>query len=436
MPRKTLFTLALLAAFLWAPDLTPHWKDYRLFDFPQAAANVLDFQPRRAATIDEEQDRLRPDPARLAAASVSAIHGPLDRFYGALAELERRQARQLRIVHYGDSPTTADLITADTRELLQKNFGDAGHGFHLIAKPWAWYEHRGVAADGGGWQIDPATQNQLKDGIYGLGGVSFRGAPGAWARYRFTRPPQTVELHYQPSAGGQLRFGDTLIDTGKGPGSVRLPGAAVMDLRVEAGSVRLFGFVAENGTPGVVYSSLGLNGAYISVLARMMNEQAWAAQLRHHDPDLVIVNYGTNESVYAKFVDTAFENELRETIRRIRVAVPDADILLMSPMDRGHRDSTGAISTVPALHRLVTIEQRVAAQLGVAFFNTFEAMGGPGTMGRWYEAEPRLVSADFIHPMPQGARIVGTLLYKALSDGYRRAKTRHMTERYARKAGS
>ena len=30
-------------------------------------------------------------------------------------------------------------------------------------------------------------------------------------------------------------------------------------------------------------------------------------------------------------------------------------------------------------------------------------------MGRWYAAEPRLVGADFIHPMPAGAKIVGEL---------------------------
>ena len=43
-------------------------------------------------------------------------------------------------------------------------------------------------------------------------------------------------------------------------------------------------------------------------------------------------------------------------------------------------------------------------------------------MGRWYQAEPRLVSADFIHPMPAGARIVGNLLAKALVDGYSKYK--------------
>jgi lysophospholipase L1-like esterase len=174
-----------------------------------------------------------------------------------------------------------------------------------------------------------------------------------------------------------------------------------------------------------------LNGGYISVLSRFFNESHWTAELRHYQPDLVIINYGTNESVYEEFVDTAFENELKLAIARLRRALPRTSIMLMSPMDRGKRLSGGEIGTVPALTKVVTIKQRVAADTGCAFFNTFEAMGGAGTMGRWYMAEPRLVSADFIHPMPNGAKIVGSLLYKAVLDGYNVFKARVIRERMA-----
>jgi len=70
----------------------------------------------------------------------------------------------------------------------------------------------------------------------------------------------------------------------------------------------------------------------------------------------------------------------------------------------------------------------VTAETGVAFFNTYEAMGGRGTMARWYAAEPRLVGADFIHPKPAGAKIVGELLYNALRDGYNEYKLRKLAQ--------
>src|SRR5580658_5609226 len=103
--------------------------------------------------------------------------GSLDAFY---ASLHRKEVT--RILHYGDSPTTADSITSDVRRLLQERFGDAGHGFLLIAKPWAWYGHAGMELEATGWKIEPASQARARDGIHGLGGVSFRGGPGATSR--------------------------------------------------------------------------------------------------------------------------------------------------------------------------------------------------------------------------------------------------------------
>jgi len=54
------------------------------------------------------------------------------------------------------------------------------------------------------------------------------------------------------------------------------------------------------------------------------------------------------------------------------------------------------------------------------------AMGGDGTMARWYAVEPRLVGSDYIHPMPAGAKIVGELLYGSLRDGYNEYKLRQL----------
>jgi lysophospholipase L1-like esterase len=362
----------------------------------------------------------------------------LDRFYEALRRAEDGSpGAVVRILHYGDSPATADLITSDTRILLQERFGDAGHGFHLIAKPWAWYEHRGIRLNSHGWSIDPATQPSLADGVYGLGGVSFRGATGAEATLQIRESDHThIELSYlaMPGAGKVVAAANdrevAVIDTAGtqySPAWAKFAvpeGAREVKLVVTEGHVRLFGINLEKNAAGVVYHSLGLNGAYVSVLARMFKEHHWITQLRHYRPDLVVINYGTNESVYKDFIERAYARELKEVIRRVRTALPEVSILIMSPMDRGTRDERGSIGTVPVLPRLVAMQERLAAENGCAFFNTFEAMGGPGTMGRWYRTEPRLVSADFIHPLPAGARIVGELFSRSILSGYESYKKR------------
>ena len=90
----------------------------------------------------------------------------------------------------------------------------------------------------------------------------------------------------------------------------------------------------------------------------------------------------------------------------------------MAPMDRGARNDDGDIVTIPSIPILVAAQQRVARTEGVAFYNTFAAMGGMGTMARWYDDEPRLVTGDFTHPTYTGAQQLGTMLVNALLKGF------------------
>ena len=447
IPKKTSLTLIALAAMMTAPDLLPAFKDYRMLDWT-TVPRVLDFQVkvRSEDPVADEQARLRPDttPEKADTPKLVDEKGDLQRFYAALHATERRdEGAVTRILHYGDSPTTADLITADVRALFQKEFGDAGHGFVLLAKPWAWYGHRGVTVNGAGWKIEPANTAELRDGQFGLGAVSFRGGPGASSKISLKDAGHTkIEVAWlsQPEGGTFMVAADGqtvgTVDTASplvtsGFQTFTVPeGFKEVAIGQVTGRVRLYGVRLMKDTAGVEYSSMGVNGAAITILARNVGEEHWGEQLRHVKPDLVVINYGTNESVYAGYVDTAFERELVRAVKRVRKAAPEAAILIMSPMDRGQRMPSGEIETVAPMNRLVALEQRVAAEHGCAFFNTFEAMGGPGTMGRWYLTEPRMVGADLIHPMPAGAKIVGNLLYKSLQDGYRRYKLALAKEKF------
>jgi lysophospholipase L1-like esterase len=368
--------------------------------------------------------------------------GALNAFYAALWRTERGQEPNVaRVVHYGDSPTTADLITGDVRMLLQKRFGDVGPGFTLIAKPWAWYQHHGVQISGSGWQIDAASHFVAHDGLFGLGGVSFTGGAGAHDTIKYSDPgPVDFEIWYlaQPDGGrlnvladgssiGQV---DTAADS-QSAGFATLHATAPvnqLEIQVDSGRVRLFGVAASKPGPGVLYDSLGMNGASITVLTRMFNREFWTEELRHREPNLIIINYGTNEADFASYVNGPYEKDLREAVRRVQGAVPEASLMLMSPMDRGKHVGLDEIQTMPTIPQIVAVQKRVAAELGCAFFNTFEAMGGEGTMARWYQGERRLVSADLIHPIPAGGRIVANAFVRELMLGYNRFKLRQLTK--------
>lgn len=449
-PAQTALSIATLGVVLTLlPRIAPAIKGPDLAEL----TSLAEFNPERTTMIP-----WRPHPIDEVVRPIRVIkkeikplledsNGGLDQFYAVLWRTECKEPNAItRITHYGDSPTTADLITGDIRAQLQAEFGDAGHGFILLAKPWAWYQHRSVSLDGSGWQILPATHFDTKDGLFGLGGVSFVGSASSRTHIELADRGQShFELYYlQQSNGGivTITSGDKTVAEIATAGDANTPGFATFDVAGGAselelrpqGQVRLYGLTAEKPGPGVVYDSLGLNGASITVLSHMFNQQHWTAELRQRNPNLVVINYGTNEADFESFVDKQYEKELREAIRRVRAALPNASVLVMSPMDRGYRTGPGDIETMATIPRIVDTQRRVAEETGCGFFDTFSAMGGAGTMARWYTSQPRLVSADFIHPYPAGGKIIATVLVKQIEFGLSRYKLRQVRQSSASSA--
>ncbi len=374
----------------------------------------------------------------------------LEPFFAKLLETET-QGGQVKISHYGDSPITNDGITSTVRRNLQDKFGDAGHGYVLIDKPWGWYQHNGVELKpSSGWTNNPIFISR-GDKFYGLGAVSFTAnALGVTASFntitegKATHEVSYFDIYYLAQAnGGDLNIevdGDfyTRLSTASLDGQAHssfyqvpvIKGQHKLTLKtVGNGEVRLFGVVLGNDSAGVQYDSLGVNGAYIGLLANYINEDHWVEQLRYRQPDLVIIGYGANESQFESLSMGQYEKDTKEVIRRIRVALPDVAIMLLAPMDRGARGAGGGIVTRPMIPKLVNYQRRIAAETGCAFFDTFTAMGGDGTVAKWYEMRPKLMGGDFTHPTAQGAEIVGSFVSNAILSAYEQYKNNQLTKR-------
>jgi len=429
LPRKTALTIGMFGVLA---ALVPNGIRPALLISTFSLALPARVLPKPPAPVPAPVATVRRE---VAAPWLTVPAGSLDAFFASLKRTEEKEPGAVtRILHYGDSPTTADSITADVRRLLQARYGDAGHGFLLIAKPWAWYGHSGMKLEAKGWKIQPASQGHAADGFHGLGGVSFTGEPGAtsWVTLPDDRYSRAIVYYLAQPGGGSFTVNaegtrlaeiQTAADE-KQPAFAELnipAGTRNVELLVSSGSVRLFGYRFDKDQPGVQYSSLGINGAQVQMIVRYFNAAQWSASLQHEKPALVVLNYGTNESIYPAYVEKDYPKELRQAIAEIREALPDSSLLLMGPMDRGTMTG-GEITTPPSLPALIEVQKKVAAETGCAFFNTYEAMGGSGTMGRWYHTEPRLVSADFLHPMPAGAAIVGELFANALIQAYKASR--------------
>ncbi|MGA9769726.1 MAG: GDSL-type esterase/lipase family protein [Blastocatellia bacterium] len=446
--NKTARALMIFVALASLPYGVPSLNRYRVL-VPATLINLLRAHANESSDEAEQADSSDTADSKPTIAVQPATPGKiedpsghaLDTIFAALLQVEV-EGGQARICHYGDSPITNDGITSTVRRRLQQRFGDAGHGFVLIDKPWGWYGHTGVTQEASrGWSGDPMFISRGEH-YYGLGCVSFTAdaagvtsttgtavdtdvgrSVSAFDVYYLARPGGgdfELEVDGQPfervsTASDAVRSGFHRVNVEEGAHNLTIR-------TVGNGQVQMFGVALERNGSGVQYDSLGVNGAFISLLAHYLDADHWAEQLRHRNPALVIIGYGANESQFERLPMDQYEQDTKEAIRRIRAALPDVSIMLAGPMDRGARGAGGAIITRPMILKLVSHQRRIAAETGCAFFDTFTAMGGEGTVARWYEARPKLMGGDLTHPTAQGSEIVGTLIYEAMIDAYEEYK--------------
>jgi hypothetical protein len=358
--------------------------------------------------------------------------GQLDRFFEKLERTEKGEPGAVtRISHFGDSPLTGDLISGDARSRLQAAFGDAGHGFVLLGRPWAWYGHRKVAVDDSGWRVLCPLLTPGNGAYHGLAGVTFTSRGGAKSEVglekgtftrlavTFTRLPGGGTLLVSVDGGEPEAIGTAgpARETAEYVRTVPEGGRRVTVRAKGDGEVAVHGVVLENDGPGVVYDALGANGGSVRFLS-LLDAASWERALALRGADLVVLGYGTNESGTWGIPGPRYRHDYATVVERIRRALPEAGILLMAPMDRGMRSEAGDIVTMPTIPKIVDAQRQAARENGVAFFDTFSAMGGEGTMARWYESEPRLVTGDFTHTTFAGSARVARLLVGALGRAY------------------
>lgn len=353
-----------------------------------------------------------------------ATLGPLWRGF---EELVRQRRSYVRIAHYGDSHAANDGITNVTRLLLQRRFGDGGHGFTLVQGRTQWYVHKGVqrsASDG--WRLVNFLTGNAKDGAYGYGGVAADGGAGAAytlgtagthtaSRATLTwrslgRATIAVALDGKPRKMVEI---STPVGTDGSETWAFPDGKHTITWTVKAGRVRVFGAALERDR-GVVYDSLGEVGARGT---RWLNtgEAHLKAMLAQRPPDLVILNYGGNERL-DKVSESKYLERMSRVVARLRSGRATTACLVLGPSDHGIRQR-GQIVSDPAVLRIHGWQRTLARQSGCAFFDTLAFMGGEGAMGRWHKSG--LGWADYSHFSPKGEQVMGVGMYRALMKGLR-----------------
>jgi lysophospholipase L1-like esterase len=376
----------------------------------------------------------------------------LDYYFGKLSLTDLRVPGAItRAGHWGDSVIGGDGLTEGIRRKLQERFGDAGHGFHIVGKYNRWYHHRGLRYEEmREWDSCLIIFKCQRDTMrYGYGGVTSTSRGKALSRFQTMPkdPPPGIgdkvsrfELWYQkrPDGGGfEIRVDGSVakvLDTRSAVISdavetLRVPdGEHSFDVAaLGPGVAHAYGVVMERDGPGVVWDELSLIGSFTQRLD-YQNAEHLAGQIKQRDVDLMVFMFGGNdlsrEKADLKLNTDPYEREYARVIRKFRAGKPEASCLIMSLTDHALRVGDAIVSR-GIVARLAAAQRRVARREGCAFYDTFDAMGGAGTVERWRKAKPPLASPDLRHPTVAGQRHIATSFYRALMNAYAAYRRRH-----------
>jgi hypothetical protein len=319
-----------------------------------------------------------------------------------------------------------DFVSGQMRRWLQSRYGDAGHGYVALIRPWGNYRHMDVRHKSEkGFQSYNSSTNPILDQRVGIGGIAAEStyvgattwvataeAPApvgrqisradvfylAGPRYgRFDidvdgRVVRTVDPH-----ADEVRLAVEHLELDDGPHELRFI------TRDNLRRTRLLGVVLERSGPAsFVIDSLGVGGLNTLSQARQ-NDDVNLAMLRERKYDLIIFGTGANDP----FTITEVPDALAKVVALQREALGhDVPILMLTPADRGKRRSFAGTMAV------VKQRETFAEEHGTAFWNLFQAMGGPNAMMAWRKAG--FAREDYIHYTWEGGAWVADRFMYAL----------------------
>jgi len=171
------------------------------------------------------------------------------------------------------------------------------------------------------------------------------------------------------------------------------------------GSFTLHGIVAESASNGILYHSIGVNGAHVPAFLRC---DLFEEQLKTLQPDLVILGLGINDAYVRRFSQNKFEDNYSELIRSIRRAAPKTAIILVTNNDsymyRRYVNKNG--------EKVEKSMFKLSEKFDTSVWDMYAVMGGLNSVVLW--ERNGLARHDKIHFTREGYLTLGDLFFSAL----------------------
>lgn len=353
-------------------------------------------------------------------------------FYDRMTDLRRDKDTIVSIVHIGDSHIQAGYLSGRMMRLLQNDFGNAGRGLIVplrLAKTNEPLDYKITSSIS--WQGSRLNQRNASN-TSGIGGIVIessssrvdftislsetKGKEYAFDQITVFSDPDTPILHPDSS-----RFNQYVVEK-KGPYAYKLKLNTLTDsISLKATAMvndvnnKFYGFLLKNGNPGVLYHSIGVNGAhYADYQKGLVFEQTKALT-----PDLIILSLGTNEAFARNLNYSEFKRQVEVTVAKLKSENKDAKLLITIPPQCYIKRRVNKKLVYEPNQRVKTVRKVLvdfATEQGIAWWDLYDISGGNGSAKQWYSH--KLMSKDRIHFTEEGYRLQADILYNALQHSY------------------
>jgi lysophospholipase L1-like esterase len=340
-----------------------------------------------------------------------------------------------RWLHIGDSHTGGDYLTGELRHRLQERYGDAGVGWITPGYVLNQRSDSVKLSNENGWSVQRAMLQKLDPTAVPFGGQLGTGSAGAGARLTF-KNPEAAQL-MRVSVLQAVTGGNTALEVASDSGSNATLPPPLMDgrnwqmssLLLDVGGERLWmrvpgtgadaratvgGIAIEKLAPGVVLDAVGVNGAQIDEFLGW-SEEALNTVLSARPPNVVVLEFGTNEAVGRDFDQAAYIDKVATAVRRLRQSSKAAIILMLPPdihraatVQTGRRRSRSRITCGESPEWLGSVSEalrQVARQERTLVWDWgkwVRARGGACGTFSLANMNPPLARPDYVHFTPEG----------------------------------
>jgi lysophospholipase L1-like esterase len=349
----------------------------------------------------------------------------LNNFYTAWTSSHEHK---LSIVHLGDSHLQSDYFPGRIRKNLHGLHGDGGRGTcfpYSAAKTYSSNEYKSEHTGEWEWGKSLRLPPKVPLGVIGMAVRTSHAGDGFTLTFDDPVPNSYDRLRLYCKK--QHNSFDVEVDFGDGnPVLVAIDSSSVDTLPYyeitmpDMGTVlkvktlkkndfenefEFYGMTMEcSADSGAVVHNCGVGGA---MYRSIVHEALFQEQLPTLEPDVVIVDFGTNDYLYDDSIKTDLDSIIVLTIQRIREVSPNASIILTSTQDMYWKGDN-------LVHGedFSDLIHRIAKEQDCGVFDWYWVSGGRTTMLRWMDRG--YANPDGIHLSPKGYRLKGDLITDAM----------------------